>query len=339
MLTPEQASGISVFVGTFALPAIIFGSLCKVDLKSMNWSFWLSFFLAKLIVFTAVIVVHRLANRRKRIGISALYGIFVTQSNDFALGLPILNALFVGSGHPEYPNYLFLLAPIQLAILNPIGLILMEISKPKSKSVTSTPVPSSENETESSGQEIANTKIDADQVESSIEEATTKWRKMYNIFLGLFLNPIILMTIAGLFFGTVVFKGQVPVAIDKLVVSVGNSFGALALFTLGLAMVGTMESFKDGTKLIIPVMLITIKTIILPVIAYGITLVLCAGENEAEKRELAGFAFLVGTLPTAPTAYVFASKYDIFPDMIAGSMVVCTIVSAPIIYGSGKDKS
>jgi len=31
--------------------------------------------------------------------------------------------------HPEYASYLYLMAPISLAILNPIGLVLMEISK------------------------------------------------------------------------------------------------------------------------------------------------------------------------------------------------------------------
>lgn len=31
--------------------------------------------------------------------------------------------------HPEYAAYLYLMGPISLAILNPIGLILMEISK------------------------------------------------------------------------------------------------------------------------------------------------------------------------------------------------------------------
>lgn len=33
--------------------------------------------------------------------------------------------------HPEYASYLYLMSPISLAILNPIGLILMEISKVK----------------------------------------------------------------------------------------------------------------------------------------------------------------------------------------------------------------
>lgn len=336
MLTAEQTSGISVFVGTFALPAIIFGSLSKVNLSAVNWHFWLSILLAKSIVFTAVIVVGGCANRHEPIGISALYAIFVTQSNDFALGLPILNALFEES-HPEYPSYLFLLVPIQLAILNPIALVLIEVSMPKegptsSIDVKNTVINHPKNDTLE--ENTIYMKNDGSPSPKINENDTKTLKKIWSVLSGLLVNPVILTTFAGLFFGSVVFKGKPPIAIDKLVGTVGKTFGALALFTLGMAMVGTLDSFKEGKKLIVPMMLVAIKTIILPVVSYGITLTLCDGMDQT--NELAGFAFLVGTLPTAPTAYVFAKKYDIRPDMVAGAMVVCTIVSAPIIYVSGS---
>ena len=348
-LTEEQSSGIGVFVGKFALPAIIFGSLCKIDLSKMNWSLWLSILVSKMIVFVAVLVIHRLASRSKSIGISSLYGIFVTQSNDFALGLPILNALFEASDHPEYPSYLFLLAPIQLAIINPIALVLIEISQtkdnPPNKYNTDDPEIDNVEMRESNASDSSKTDhksmegetVCADEdILSNVKQEISTLTKIANIALGLILNPIILMTIAGLFFGSVVFKGKYPIALDKLVGTIGSSFSSLALFTLGMAMVGTMEGFKDKNKLFIAVILVIVKTILLPIVAYGVTLVLCSGENEAQKQDLAGFAFLVGALPTAPTAYVFASKYDINPDMIAGAMVACTIISAPLIYGSGN---
>lgn len=36
-----------------------------------------------------------------------------------------------GKKHPSYPSYVYLLAPISLAILNPVGYILLEIGKLK----------------------------------------------------------------------------------------------------------------------------------------------------------------------------------------------------------------
>ena len=83
---------------------MIFGSLSKVNLSTVNWTFWFSILLTKCIVFFFVLVVHAFSNWGQPIGASGLYGIFVTQSNDFALGLPILNALFATS-HPEYIDY------------------------------------------------------------------------------------------------------------------------------------------------------------------------------------------------------------------------------------------
>lgn len=61
-------------------------------------------------------------------GRAGLYAIFTTQSNDFALGYPILVAIY-GQTHPECPAYLYLIAPISLVILNPIGFVAMEIGK------------------------------------------------------------------------------------------------------------------------------------------------------------------------------------------------------------------
>ncbi|KAL1375313.1 hypothetical protein pipiens_004697 [Culex pipiens pipiens] len=52
------------------------------------------------------------------------------QSNDFAIVFPIVTALY-SKIHPEYASYIYLLAPISLAFLNPIGYVLCEISNIK----------------------------------------------------------------------------------------------------------------------------------------------------------------------------------------------------------------
>lgn len=60
-------------------------------------------------------------------GRAGILAIFCTQSNDFAIGSPIVNALY-HHAHPEYAAYLYLMAPLSLAILNPIGYIFLELS-------------------------------------------------------------------------------------------------------------------------------------------------------------------------------------------------------------------
>ena len=381
---------------------MIFGSLCKVDLSTVNWTFWLAILLTKSIIFVIVVIVHAFTNWGKPIGASGLYGIFVTQSNDFALGLPILNALFKTS-HPEYLDYLFLLAPISLAILNPIALTIMEISNRKKKldkeihnqtngfsdngtvSISSVSIETDDRKDEKQiimDQEIINvnygsikcneddinvnyrvqeqvgSKISTPVIQNAHEPIriistdsltehvpaisqypsteTSVWRTVTSIGCGIFFSPIIFFTIAGLIFGTFVFGGDVPAAVDDFVGTLGDSFAALALFTLGLAMVGKMERFKEGSNLILPLMLVIVKTVLMPIVAFGTTTLLNPGSNANETAEWADFAFIYGTFPTAPTAYVFAAKYEIAPDMIASSVIVCTIVSAPITFVSGN---
>ena len=53
------------------------------------------------------------------------------------------------------------------------------------------------------------------------------------------------------------------------------------------------------------------------------------------SEKLSNFAFLYGTFPTAPSVFVYASKYNVLAENIAGSMVVCTFLSAPIMFISG----
>ena len=144
------------------------------------------------------------------------------------------------------------------------------------------------------------------------------------------------MTISGMIFGTFVFKGNVPATLDNLVSTISDSFAALALFSLGLAMVGKLGTFKHGSALIVPFVFAIVKSIFMPIVAYSTTMTMDPGRNSTETSSFAEFAFLYGTFPTGPMVYVFAMKYEMVPDRIASAMVVSTIVSAPIILGSGK---
>lgn len=105
-----------------------------LDWSTVNWLFLLAILISKCIVFFAVGIVSLLMTRPLNFGRAGILSIFCTQSNDFAIGSPIVNALY-HHAHPEYATYLYLMAPLSLAILNPIGYIFLELS-----SVKKTPV-------------------------------------------------------------------------------------------------------------------------------------------------------------------------------------------------------
>ena len=55
----------------------------------VNWLFWCGILISKTIVFVLVYVGTLVIGRRMDIGRAGIFAIFVTQSNDFALGYPI----------------------------------------------------------------------------------------------------------------------------------------------------------------------------------------------------------------------------------------------------------
>lgn len=89
LISQTETKGLSTFVGSFSLPALIFLSLAELDLSSVNWMFLLSILVAKTVVFLVVVAVTLLVSRPVNTGRAGLFGIFCTQSNDFAIGYPI----------------------------------------------------------------------------------------------------------------------------------------------------------------------------------------------------------------------------------------------------------
>lgn len=102
----------------------------QLNWNTVNWLFLLAILISKCIIFFGVGIVSLLMTRPLNYGRAGILAIFTTQSNDFAIGSPIVNALY-HHVHPEYNSYLYLMAPLSLAILNPIGYVMLELSKAK----------------------------------------------------------------------------------------------------------------------------------------------------------------------------------------------------------------
>lgn len=89
IIPPGEARAISELVGKLALPALLFQNLATLDLGAINWRFMSGILIAKLSVFILTVILTLILSRPINIGKAGLFGIFTTQSNDFALGLPI----------------------------------------------------------------------------------------------------------------------------------------------------------------------------------------------------------------------------------------------------------
>ncbi|KAJ8984141.1 hypothetical protein NQ317_017791 [Molorchus minor] len=290
-------------------------SLAELELSQVNWLFLLSILISKSLVFISVIIVTLLIGRRLKLGRAGIFAIFCTQSNDFAIGYPIVAALYKTT-HPEYATYLYLMAPISLAILNPIAFVLMEIGKRRGSHAS---------------EELL---INDGELSNSVSMHKERLKLVVSVAKNIFLNPIIFMTILGVL-GNIVFKHKVPVYLGGTLQSLGSAFSASALFLLGLRMVGKVHKLK-GSALVVPGILIMVKLIVLPLVTREVISIANAGFNKSETLDLSTYGFLYGTFPSAPTVFVFATQYNIDVDLVASAMVVCTFVSAPLMFVSAK---
>jgi len=89
IIPSSEARSIGVLVGKLALPALLFQNLAILDLTAICWPFMGGILIAKFVVFAIVAVITVVVTRPVNLGKGGLFGIFATQSNDFALGLPI----------------------------------------------------------------------------------------------------------------------------------------------------------------------------------------------------------------------------------------------------------
>uniref|UniRef100_UPI00398F3DD1 lysosomal cholesterol signaling protein-like isoform X1 n=1 Tax=Pristiophorus japonicus TaxID=55135 RepID=UPI00398F3DD1 len=298
IITSTQAKGLGSFVSKFALPGLLFKNMVILDLAHINWSFLCSILVAKVAVFIIVCSLTLLiASPDSRFGKAGLFPIFATQSNDFALGYPIVQALYSDT-YPEYLQYIYLVAPISLMLLNPIGFIFCEIQKWK----------------------------------ENMHTQQSKLKTVALVLFQVFKNPIVFMVIVGLC-GNFIFEQKIPVIIGEFLDGLASSFSGSALFYLGLTMVGQIKKLRKNSFVAI-ILLITAKLLILPLISREMVELLDNGNTEANYTSLSNYAFLYGVFPTAPSVAIYASQYNMEIEIVTPGMVINTFVSAPIMYVS-----
>ncbi|XP_056607540.1 integral membrane protein GPR155 isoform X1 [Triplophysa dalaica] len=294
-----EVKGLGSFVSCFALPALLFKNMVQLRFEHVVWSFLWSILMAKVCVFTLVCVLTLLvASPESKFSKAGLFAIFATQSNDFALGHPIVDALY-RSSHPEYVQYIYLVAPVSLMLLNPVGFALCEIQRWR----------------------------------QTTDGNYSKLRVMCTVTLQILKNPIVFMVIVGILFHFL-FGGRVPVLLAEFVDGLANSFGGAALFYLGLNMVGQMRRLtrSAGVSLIL---LITAKLLVMPLMCKDMVELLDAGNSSlVNHSSLSDYAFLYGVFPTAPSVAIYAAHYNMELEVVMSGLVISTFLSAPIMYVS-----
>ncbi|NXJ11521.1 GP155 protein, partial [Odontophorus gujanensis] len=298
IITSTQAKGLGNFVSRFALPALLFKNMVVLNFSDVNWSFLYSILVAKAAVFFLVCVLTLLvASPENRFSKAGLFPIFATQSNDFALGYPIVEALYQTT-YPEYLQYIYLVAPISLMMLNPLGFIFCEIQKWR------------DNRT------VSHSKI-----------------KIVGLaLLRVLQNPIVFMVFIGIA-SNFILGQKIPEYLENFLDGLGSSFSGSALFYLGLTMVGQTKKLTKGMFVAL-ILLITAKLLMMPFLCREMVELLDKSSSAVNHTSLSNYAFLYGVFPAAPGVAIFASQFNMEVGIITSGMVISTFVSAPIMYVS-----
>jgi len=306
LLTNAHSIGLSRYISNFALPAIIFKNLVNVQFQSVSWQFLTSVLISKTIIFFLTAILTCIAERPRNYASIGEYAIMTTQSNDFPLILPIIEAVYKQS-HPEYGRYVYLIAPISLAILNPIGMFLIELQKR------------------------------LDEQRKHRGKSWNYFQLITTIFRNICQNPIILCTLLGVIFNQI-FEQNLPYMIDYVITPIAQSFTATALFYLGLTMVGKLNRLH--ARLVITVFLLCLmKLVIFPLILRQSIFFLVKPINGTFNNTIdySNLGFLYGTAPTAPSVIFYVPESNLPLQAIASTeLVLSTLLAGPIILVSAK---
>ena len=324
VLPREAVRVVAKVAGMILLPVLLFCGIATIDFYGSTFQdmkvFLIGISIAKTGVFVIVAVLCLLTDRSvDKWGKAGIRGIFVTQQNDFSLGLPIFAALYSKS-HPEFMAMLFLAAPVNLIFLNPVAFTMMEYSRTQKEGVK------------------------------------FGCKTMLKIVLKVVRNPITWSAFLGLIVNFCT-KGTLPPILYApptagLLGVVKAAFPFISQFSLGLVIVGKLKSMRPR-YLPVPSLLIFCKVILLPIVGKIMIDALSGG------IDLSAATFIYCAIPTTGGVFLYAiqyvpfavwcfthrvpakfngvfvstahDRYDMSPHRVAIAMVLCTVISAPVL--------
>mmetsp|Transcript_13272 Transcript_13272/g.40021 ORF Transcript_13272/g.40021 Transcript_13272/m.40021 type:complete len:1120 (-) Transcript_13272:249-3608(-) len=303
VLNDAEAGGLSRFCGLLALPCALFASVVDLDWSSVDGTLLLGMFLSKVIIF-AFTSLATLSRRRtpRDVARAGIFSIFTTKSNDIAFALPIVTAIF-----PErFARMVFLFVPLQLTIINPVGLMMMEYGS---------------GDREDLGGGDKRTRASSLGTIASVFASTLMSPVMVAVMLGLLVN--------------LTMKGQVPESITQYVAYCGQAYTSTALLTVGTSLsVSSKAAGKapalDGVSSLVGVSLIVVKVFVAAMVMYHV-----CGALTGYDAVTANFAFVYGCMPPAPTVYVWARQYGVETELVGRMLVFSLLVATPFIIVTG----
>tara|TARA_R110002020_G_scaffold29585_6_gene93374 strand:- start:5986 stop:6942 length:957 start_codon:yes stop_codon:yes gene_type:complete len=279
VLKPETGDGLSDFVFTIAVPLLLFRTIATANFDhGAPWALWVSYFTAVLVTWTSAHLVIRKGFGRDARS-GVVAGVTAGFSNLVLLGIPFMSGLY---GEPGLA-VLSQIVSIHMPIMMGASMVLFEWAVKR----------------DGAGGES----------KSVIALVTGFIRQLIS-------NPLIIGILGGLL---VRLSGlEIPVVADRVIASLANVAGPLALFAIGVSLRGY------GIRGQVPqaLAMVSLKLLLMPAVALGMALLL--GLPEFQVKAVVAAA----SLPAGVNSWLIANRLDTGQRLASTSMTLGTALAA-----------
>ena len=252
-----------------------------------------------------------------------IFGNFCINSNDFALGLAVIESLYppATTTGVDLPALTFVVVGVHLCVTNIPGFAFLEMGKAFRLNAAA-----------------AAKKLDGNVAIGTAASGVNGCGMAKIVGFSLVKNPLILSTFLGLGYaitfpctpGDTTEHKNIPILLDRMLKTGGSAFTMSALFLGGMGVVGKFGMLR-GKRMVLPMSLSLIKVLVAPVLGFFVTRSLFAGH--VHEQLFSRYVFIYSSMPTAGSIVVFAQAYDFhLKDMISGAALLVTIVFVPIMF-------
>ena len=304
-ITPVTEAGIGHYVGMIGFPCVLFVALATVDMSATGQLHTLvAIGAAKAVIFALSYALGYLTSKRSAargdpIKRGALFAIYGTQSDDVALGVPVVQALF----GEEATAALFVLSAMQSLVFNPTAYVLLGYA-------------------------------DAQAAAANGGGSKSLGATACHVLLGLRKNVLVLSVVVGLIYRAASRGAALPWFIDFPVQMLGRPFMPLVYLIGGFGFVDAFGPLRSLRDVSVPLIVVALKSICLPIAALG---TLAAVETDPTPT-MRSFLFLYALLPCANSALVIARMYGADGALNAtlrGTLALNKLIAFPLLFFAG----
>ncbi|VUZ39663.1 unnamed protein product [Hymenolepis diminuta] len=297
LLSKAQTRGLGRFVYRYALSAILFMATLTIQLDLIQWpAIWATFTSRVLMSFVGILACLSIS-RARLLGLGAIIGLLMTDTNDIAVIYPTFRILY-----PLMAYHCCIIVALQVLILKPIAFLLLEMNTVRERRMILRTL----NKTSSTHM---------------------TYRTLFKIIYQILLDPLVLAFAFGLIFNAV-FHHNPPEYFTHFFNTFSETFVSCALFYLGLVCANSVTGVSARSKPLLSIIL-SIKALLMPILATKLYHIFAKNSENASAE---CFTLLYSLSPANANLLSLASRYAVTPNLVGDNISIGTFLFLPCLF-------